>query len=126
MITLLELADRCEKVSGPDREIDREIGRAIGIHVQGSPQEPTAWINREWIPLPVYTASIDAAMTLIPDSWHVVQLRHMNPTNWYAEVGSIIDDAETREGEGIFGNLALCAASLRARHATLEVVKVRA
>ena len=80
---LLALADRVEACAGPDREVDAEIFRAIGAPV------PFQFANKlvaltfdagerayfadvsedlrvRYSP-PTYTASIDAAMTLVPD-----------------------------------------------------------
>jgi len=57
------LALACEKASGPDRELSCKIAREIGYDggVLGSQtSSPWAWC-------PDYTASIDAAMTLVPE-----------------------------------------------------------
>jgi hypothetical protein len=73
--TLLELADRVEKASGPDRELDCLIFE--GQHKLLTPDrrgsidgEPTGQyfdLNGEQLPecAPRYTASLDAAMTLL-------------------------------------------------------------
>lgn len=49
MSDLLKLAERCEKATGPDRDLDATIERVLRNYST---------------PLPLYTASIDAAMTL--------------------------------------------------------------
>jgi hypothetical protein len=88
MSALLELAERCEAASGPDREIDGWIWahlRAGEPYVIGSkpgrfPQDPIygerADVMRdiggkdaaEYIGAPAFTASLDAAMTLLPEA----------------------------------------------------------
>lgn len=66
MTILNELAERCEKATGPCRELDKDIAIALGAH--------TVQIDRggrgmmlfadSGGPLPLWTASLDAAMTL--------------------------------------------------------------
>jgi len=76
---LLELAERCEIVSGPDRVLDGEICLALGL-AGGNVRvdQRTGWVVGGNTPLPAnpleYTSSIDAAMTLIPDGWAVEAL----------------------------------------------------
>lgn len=77
--TLLELADRVEKASGPDRELDGKIfiavtpsvsdagridqmGGVVGWWPKGKPYQSAREVS-------AYTASLDAAMTLVPDEW---------------------------------------------------------
>ncbi|WP_420140186.1 hypothetical protein [Sphingomonas sp.] len=60
MTSLLELAERAEKVTGPDRELDIAIWRLVdpkAIEVEAQGRRPLPWLHR-------YTASLDAAMTL--------------------------------------------------------------
>lgn len=53
---LLALADRVEKLTGPDREVDHEIhAKVVAPHLY------------DHIMWPAYTASLDAAMTLVPE-----------------------------------------------------------
>ena len=54
---LVELAERCEAAEGPDRELDDSI-RFITRQPFNAHQEPS------------YTASIDAALTLVPEGHH--------------------------------------------------------
>jgi hypothetical protein len=65
---MLELADRVEKASGPDRGLDVHIWAAVnGIsqaHVDAIMACVRLSLNVECCPL--YTASLDAAMTLVP------------------------------------------------------------
>jgi hypothetical protein len=57
---LLELASRCEAATGPERELDIAIGQAVGTW----PAAPNTFKFPKR-----YTASLDAAMTLVPEGW---------------------------------------------------------
>jgi hypothetical protein len=78
--TLLELADRVEKASGPDRELDAKIALALGLpqsffgehfgtpYVDGPEyheRDKAMWsgVGKSWS-APHYTASLDAVRTL--------------------------------------------------------------
>ena len=55
--TLLALAARCEAATGPDRELDAETAVAAGW---------ARWLDDECL---AYTASLDAAVSLVPAGW---------------------------------------------------------
>lgn len=66
--TLAALVARVEKATGPDESLDAAIGRAMGLPIE-------SWHNGRWYeednnavshPLPRYTASLDAALTVYP------------------------------------------------------------
>jgi hypothetical protein len=112
--TLLALAERCEQAAGPDRELDAEIALAAGWERKWNDSDkPHGWYWRrgdyswtaemEGIP-PNYTASLDAAVTLVPEGcgWMVMGNA--------AKVGRW-------PSRGATPALALCAAALRARAA---------
>ena len=69
---LLDLAARCEQATGADRELDAAIAKAVGAdHGQ-----KTGWCNGDNGDYFVidecslhYTASLDAAMTLLPSNF---------------------------------------------------------
>ena len=90
---LLALADRVEAADGPERELDRAVARFVGWHrvePRFTRNKHGAWIapgdflgtysggspildslhgtdmHRE---VPPFTASLDAAMTLVPEGW---------------------------------------------------------
>jgi hypothetical protein len=104
---LLALAERVEGVKGPNYELERLIWVAIG-----SPAIR---------PVPVYTASIDAAAALIPAWWKLRHLQISAPCaddrKWNVQLHG------GREGEDCFTAfaatpvLALAASALRARAA---------
>lgn len=118
---LIELAERCEKAEGPDRELDADIAQAFGHKV--SPQTANYTMEMfyaiEWQkphpyagmkePCPAWTASLDAALTLVPPwSWRVGNLAS----------GRAFADLGTQKSlqciEGATPALALCAAAIRA------------
>lgn len=145
MSKLLELAERVERAEGPDRRLDVAIAIAVDWTYPSmmAPLRVTvAWRGEDAIDsiaeeaerpdsllkyLPRYTASIDAAMTLVPEGWW-----------WSAGDCSVSSDASVGPDvahcdkalliafdDGIHADLphpstpalALCAVSLRAREA---------
>ena len=128
--TLLALADRCEQAAEPDRELDVAIARALSwkplyrddyskwwspAAVEDSRARKRSILHHPTQPLPAFTASLDAAIALVPEGWTwarfhggVVECMTLNgPGN------SILFE----RGEGVSAALALCAAALRARAA---------
>lgn len=68
--TLLSLAERVEAGEGPDRELDAEIAPLQGLRIvdEGHPLGRCVYDqNNHGVPLPAYTASLDAAVTLVPE-----------------------------------------------------------
>ena len=115
MDSLEQLAQRVEALTGPCRETDAMIAEALGL-----PNGPDTFYmtdgrgNPEISPR--FTASLDAAMTLVPEGWSwdistrpdssggVVYLHSPDRTKW-----------RDRGGFAATPELALCAAALRAR-----------
>jgi hypothetical protein len=130
MTDLLDLAVRVEGAEGPDRELDVAIVYALHPdigHYEGQciGDDPIFWHEPyRKQPCPEFTASLDAAMGLVPEGWQTESL------SWWAGegahcrlLGSVLRDGRwTRfgregraEGAGATPALALCAAALRAR-----------
>jgi hypothetical protein len=63
MATLEKLAERCEKATGPDRELDAQIGRYFSADFLGYVPDDPQYGCAE------FTRSLDAAMTLVPEGW---------------------------------------------------------
>jgi len=110
--TLLALAERVEALDGPNRNLDADIMRAIGL--AGAP----AVFALVDAPHP-YTASLDAAMTLVPEGWAVLMA--------FSEQRAVCDVHTAPLGQhgtwpahasAATPALALCAAALRARAET--------
>jgi hypothetical protein len=101
---LLALAERVEKATGPDMKLDAEIFRDLGIVP-----------DRGDVGYPHYryTASLDAAMTLVPDRYDA----HLYCCG-DGEASAIVTTRKTVGQPRLFAAtpaLALCAAALRAR-----------
>jgi hypothetical protein len=141
------LALRCEQATGPDRELDlaiylmcnpdSEIARWVRNHPRGFDGKPGhAWELRETnllfegrnergdcfhnggIPLPKYTASLDATLRLVPEGMRPSVGQNVHHGYWHAFVQSIVDSTPHQLGvadSNTSGALALCAAALRAR-----------
>ena len=108
---LNNLAESCEKATGPDRELDVAIAKALGLeHGKAS-----GWANDEngdyWVIdecAAPFTASLDAAMTLIPED----ECFELSSYDIYARVGS---PGKFFGAGGATPALALVAAALKSR-----------
>lgn len=133
---LLELVERCEKASGSDRELDCDIADAIpNGPIMPLPPDPRCWVyrgdnlggaivaasgraystNDRYIPR--FTASLDAAMSLVPEGAWLANLQENGSARdrAWAQVDIEISNAwMTSEGRAATPALALCAAALRA------------
>lgn len=116
--TLLALADRCEAASGPDRKLDRLID-----HHKWPIKQPdyhlALSLRDEW-DVPAFTASIDAALTLVPEGWtwsldqtQRAPYRDCGRADLYAPGGGI-KPADISDIYAATPALAICAAALRA------------
>ena len=109
---LLALAERCEDARGPDREIDIRIC--------------TDALNKSRLDegfqvAPTFTASVDAALTLVPEgwndnvSWSAKKQKARAWCEWMPEAPFAPSDWIVHYGRGANRALAICAAALRAR-----------
>lgn len=130
MTDYTDIIARLEKATEPDRELDRDIARAFetfptepfegkapfkrleGMYwVFGKKDTPHGQIEEKWSKNPpLYTSSLDAALTLVPEgeAWCIV--RYESGT-FFAEVGNEQSTAPTLA-------IALCIAALKARAAS--------
>jgi hypothetical protein len=124
---LLALAERCEKAGAPDRELDGAIFEAVNgasAYRETTPYTMNALPVRKLIPgIPDFTASIDAAMTLVPDGW-TVDLRIFAADKANCSIQRWVDHKQqffmdwTGDKHTVRPPaLAICAAALRARTA---------
>lgn len=114
MTDLLKLAERCEQATGPDRELDYAIADAA----LGSIKPPfrRGYCER-------YTASLDAAMTLVPEEtrwpWNVTiatAYRSVSVIPNHGDSYGVNDPfCGHSRGKAATVPLAICAAALRAR-----------
>lgn len=137
---LLELIGRLEKATGPDRELDAQIWLAVtpgatrktthvDHHVRPYDIDETRRADGRLIVVPEYTASIDAALMLVPEgsAWFIQKY-----DDGSYEAGIKYDRAEqsawnrtpgfTQQSNamGMTPALALCIAALRARAQATE------
>lgn len=150
---LLTLAERCEQAEGQSRELDNLIGEAIGatgepfggpvnrhpfsLEMQSRPGARISPCGRhvEGVSHKRYTASLDAAMTLVPEGcvWLVRQSTGSDAITNGKPLGVGFanvhpeDDVWSRGGSRVQWTvwaatpaLALCAAALRARASQVQ------
>lgn len=129
---LRELADKVEKLSGPDRETDCLIhnalwGTRMWADTHGFECHDTNGHGGMWRANPPrYTASLDAAMTLVPEGWWLEALSDqisagpdsMTILGCMAELGCYGRLGKQRVAET--RPLAVASAALRARAALAE------
>src|SRR6202022_85152 len=75
-------------------------------------------------PVPPYTSSVDAAMSLLSEGWSIHRLRNRHDcrgsfTGWFAELYRAADAVieQPANSLGATAPLALCVAAMRVRHA---------
>lgn len=120
--TLLELAERCERcerAEGADRELDLRIEAAVNPEYDGL-DEAYARFLTQYGKHPKYTASLDAAMSLVPEGWDwsagTATVEGFRPA--YAEASPQTQPFPVEmdiSAEAATPALALVAAALRAR-----------
>lgn len=125
---LLALADRCEAAIGGDRELDVAISTAVTTFEPrragpGWPDENALVVPAfpGWEPLPAYTASLDAAMTLVLEDAHRLRFWRIgndgeggDPSAFKAEILAVTNlTSTTSKAIGATPALALCAAALK-------------
>ena len=124
--TLLALADRCEQAAGPDRELDQDITKLLvpnnARHIYRSRRGWSFFVSDsgkgiEWLENQPYTASLDAAVTLVPEGCGYDFGKNLLG---YAWGGITMPDHNEVETSAATLALALCAAALRARAAMLH------
>jgi len=112
--TLLALAERCEHTAGPDRELDSAIAAGLGWP-DGRYSPPILPFERVRLPRH-YTASLDAALTLVPEGcgYQIISGFDEGGLTHASVYVPEIDNGE--RGDSATAALALCAAALRARY----------
>jgi hypothetical protein len=113
---LLSLAYRCEHATGPDRELDGAIHSALPSPLGVDRAKAMAAVG---VYGPEYTASLDAAMTLVPEGtlFNAGHSGDDKPGRFNAVV--MPAKGKTQYAEASLAALALCAAALRAQAATV-------
>lgn len=87
-----DLIERLEKATGPDRQIDNAIEAAIDLPKPTNPDDLPGWP-------PYFTASIDAAITLVPKGARLRELGQWDdngqPGGWFCDINQY---RETEDG----------------------------
>lgn len=116
--TLLALAERVERLDGPDRVVACLIAKAIGWRPEEGAVGSTT--SAPWAWCPDFTASIDAAMTLLPveSLWRVGHDAD-DPSGFAAQCSYDAGEGKLGfvTGSGEAAALALLSSALRARAA---------
>lgn len=122
MNPLMNLAERAEAATGPDRELEADIALTQGWTECAGDN----WIGPHGeIAVPAYTSSLDAAMQLVPEG---MAYGLKGPVSEYVygedagkhsgSCGSVPEDGFIALSLAKTPELALCAAALRAKAAT--------
>jgi hypothetical protein len=140
---LLALAERCEAATGSDRDLDadiaielfdggadhlddpRDVTRARKVIISHGAQpgnfEVVGFSGVSLRTAPTYTASLDAAMTLVPEGLAWTLGQNVHHRHWQVSVNALDEDGApfsvAHGGDGDVRTtpaLALCAAALRA------------
>jgi hypothetical protein len=109
----MSLAERVERANGPDRELDALIApfQRFRVVEEGHPLGRCCYdTGGQLVVLPRYTASIDAAATLVPEGW-VIALTVFSDS---ATVMLIDDRINPVRLPDVEGNAATPAAALTA------------
>lgn len=119
MSALIELAERCEQAAGPDRDLNIAMLPLVGLRFvdEGPPIGQVCYDNNGGaVPMPSFTASIDAALTLLPEGqeWTLVKAT-------YGPVLVLLPSGDDRVPDiKVYAKTpatAICASALRARAA---------
>lgn len=118
--TLLALAARCEAATGADRELDIRIGWELDGEGYSDADVQYVVENKHAAAVTPYTASLDAAMTLVPEGryWSVCNESQL-AGKAEAEVGHHEKHGMALVAWCATPALALCAAALSARAESL-------
>lgn len=136
-----DLIERLEKSEGPDRELDCLIWTAV--NGKGQPMKTVAepyyepprffcnpnpeinWIGYDLLNVAErYTASLDSALTLVPEGLAWTLGQNVHHRYWQASVHNLDEDGRPQSigYSSLQGNrtapIALCAAALKARAAS--------
>jgi hypothetical protein len=122
-MTLLELAERCEKATRPDWSLDCDIARARGYYVPSPPTGGGLAVPTGSVPR--YTASLDAAMNLVPEGSTVgLSFGPAKNSAFVVPPGADLlgPDRLNSDAKAATPVLALCAAALKARAASADTL----
>ena len=113
-----ELIARLEKATGPDRELDEAIAAACQAYEVIKVHSPPLLQNCTVQNTPLFTASIDAALTLVPEGWwwtikHAPHRRGAFVSLHNHNIGG----GDLSIADSLTPALAICLAALKVNHA---------
>lgn len=113
-MTIDELIAALEAATGPSRELDEMIFGTV--NGWGYPLVGSAIYSFKEIGAP-YTASIDAALTLVPDGWCPLIGQNVHHRHWVAIVQKVTTegDIKSHHSNAHTPAISLCIAALKAR-----------
>lgn len=130
MSDLLALAERCEKAEGPDRLLSQAIAEAVGwkcdLGTNWARESASVWWRDpggNTRDLPDFSASLDAALSLVPEGcapmqdWHHLRDDLPGVLVWECYVQQVSDGHTIGSADAGTPALAMAAAALRARAA---------
>lgn len=134
MNDLADIVKRLEMATGPIRELDTEIFRAIGWEAKdvlegaSRAEQLVGYLCRKpgdkhWTPTPHVTRSLDAALKLVPEGldYELLHLRtdgkERGEASVYLKKYMAAHEEERTYGESSCDAIALCIAALKARQA---------
>ena len=125
---LRALAERVQALDGPDREVDARICAAVNTEGYVRPQlhvttgdwfcmlDAAAGRPLDFIAPPAFTASLDAAMTLVPDGWLTLKAQQdLDGAEWHWTIYPAFNSNRSVWAQAGSAPLALTAAALLAR-----------
>ena len=111
----LDLADRVEAAKGPDRELDLRVAMAVLPGWDYPLDDAAVAFHTKYGGQPAYTASLDAAMTLVPEGARIAALaQEIGTPRWLVKLGNADRPGGLPTCAGATPALALTAACLRA------------
>lgn len=118
-----EVLRRLHAVEVPDHYLDKLVARACGFSVawkrdtNGSYRYSRVPIGSYMLGdvLPRYTASLDAALTLVPEEWRTNWCGEQPDRRWSFELIARNENKSTDRVVHKLGAIALCIAALKAR-----------
>jgi hypothetical protein len=108
-----ELIARLEAATKGSEELDEKIALMLYPEIVCSERENSWRLHGIHVRIEAYSRSVDTALSLVPEGWHVKLERFSD--GWYATLWAISGRPITCKGEQKPAALALCIAALRAR-----------
>lgn len=116
-----ELIERLEKATGPSRELDLAIAQHLPPSTEYS--LTTVQMRGGRPPVPSFTSSIDAALTLVPEGWRTTHAYGGGDYWWHWNLtkdAKEYDEKNFASGKNKHPAIALCIAALRIQQESVK------